>query len=180
MKAITLWQPWASMLACGAKQFETRSWATNYQGPIAIHAAAISIPRILKQMFPLGEWSYAPDYVAKQSFLNAVGKALEDYVSIEDVVGYLSELPRGMIIATAELVGCWEIAKDPEGPFVCRPHFADRHPDIDRVMRGNEILFGDWTPGRYAWEFANMTMLPQPIPATGRQGLWNWDARVNA
>jgi hypothetical protein len=39
MKALTLWQPWASAIACGAKQIETRSWTTNYRGPIAIHAS---------------------------------------------------------------------------------------------------------------------------------------------
>lgn len=39
MKAITLWQPWASAIAMGMKRFETRSWATNYRGPLAIHAA---------------------------------------------------------------------------------------------------------------------------------------------
>jgi hypothetical protein len=26
MKAITLWQPWASLIAIGAKKYETRSW----------------------------------------------------------------------------------------------------------------------------------------------------------
>lgn len=42
MKAVSLWQPWASAIACGYKHFETRSW----QPPvyligqvIAIHAA---------------------------------------------------------------------------------------------------------------------------------------------
>ncbi len=30
MKAITLWQPWASLIAIGAKQYETRSWATFF------------------------------------------------------------------------------------------------------------------------------------------------------
>ena len=40
MKAITIWQPWASLIACGAKKYETRSWPTKYRGPIAIHAAA--------------------------------------------------------------------------------------------------------------------------------------------
>ena len=40
MKALTIWQPWASLIAGGAKQYETRSWATQYRGPIAIHAAA--------------------------------------------------------------------------------------------------------------------------------------------
>lgn len=36
MKAITIWQPWASLLAYGGKQFETRSWATSYRGPMDI------------------------------------------------------------------------------------------------------------------------------------------------
>jgi hypothetical protein len=38
MKAITLWQPWATLIAIGVKPFETRSWPTRYRGPIAIHA----------------------------------------------------------------------------------------------------------------------------------------------
>ena len=38
MKAITIVQPWASLLVMGPKQFETRSWPTNYRGPLAIHA----------------------------------------------------------------------------------------------------------------------------------------------
>lgn len=40
MKAITLTQPWATLVAAGAKQIETRSWSTPYRGPLAIHAAA--------------------------------------------------------------------------------------------------------------------------------------------
>lgn len=39
MKALTFTQPWASLVACGAKRIETRSWATDYRGPLAIHAA---------------------------------------------------------------------------------------------------------------------------------------------
>ena len=39
MKAITLWQPWASLLAVGPKKYETRSWQTQHRGWIAIHAA---------------------------------------------------------------------------------------------------------------------------------------------
>lgn len=38
MKAITIWQPWASLIALGEKKFETRSWHTKHRGPIAIHA----------------------------------------------------------------------------------------------------------------------------------------------
>lgn len=39
IKAISLWQPWASLMAAGVKRHETRHWATSYRGPIALHAA---------------------------------------------------------------------------------------------------------------------------------------------
>ena len=38
MKAITLHQPWVSLIAIGAKEYETRSWAHPYRGTLAIHA----------------------------------------------------------------------------------------------------------------------------------------------
>jgi len=38
MKAITIHQPYASLIACGAKIYETCSRRTNYRGRIAIHA----------------------------------------------------------------------------------------------------------------------------------------------
>ena len=39
MKAITILEPWASLIPLGQKNIETRSWGTKYRGPIAIHAA---------------------------------------------------------------------------------------------------------------------------------------------
>jgi hypothetical protein len=39
IRALSLWQPWASLMAIGAKKIETRSWPTDYRGLIAIHAA---------------------------------------------------------------------------------------------------------------------------------------------
>jgi hypothetical protein len=38
MKAITLIQPWASLILAQHKRIETRSWPSNYRGPLAIHA----------------------------------------------------------------------------------------------------------------------------------------------
>jgi hypothetical protein len=38
MKAITIHQPYASLIGWGEKRYETRSWSTPYRGPIAIHA----------------------------------------------------------------------------------------------------------------------------------------------
>lgn len=38
MKALTLWQPWASLIVDGLKTMETRPMPWYYQGPVAIHA----------------------------------------------------------------------------------------------------------------------------------------------
>ena len=39
MKALSLWEPWASLMAVGVKTIETRSFPTNYRGELAIHAS---------------------------------------------------------------------------------------------------------------------------------------------
>ena len=39
MRAFTLTQPWASLIAIGLKMHETRSWRTSYRGPLLIHAS---------------------------------------------------------------------------------------------------------------------------------------------
>lgn len=39
MRALSLWQPWASLIALGVKTIETRGWSTKYRGPLLIHAA---------------------------------------------------------------------------------------------------------------------------------------------
>lgn len=38
MKAISLWQPWASLWALDIKKYETRSWKPDHRGELAIHA----------------------------------------------------------------------------------------------------------------------------------------------
>lgn len=39
MKALSLWQPWASAIAIGEKSIETRHWISHHRGPLLIHAA---------------------------------------------------------------------------------------------------------------------------------------------
>jgi len=158
MKAITIWQPWASLLACGAKQFETRSWATSYRGPIAIHAAQRQPCTVMREL---------PIKTQQEIF-----DALYKYFGIHS--GALSRLKTGAIIATAELVGCHKIVLyggrglSADGPGWLETDHGIYEPD------DQELLFGDWTPGRYAWEIANVKLLDAPIPAKGKQRLWGW------
>ena len=36
MKALSLRQPWANLIACGKKTIETRTWATDFRGELLI------------------------------------------------------------------------------------------------------------------------------------------------
>ena len=41
IKAVSLTQPWATLVAIGAKKIETRSFSRNYRGLLAIHASKL-------------------------------------------------------------------------------------------------------------------------------------------
>lgn len=40
MKALTIRQPWASLILCGGKDIENRDWQTSYRGIVAVHSSA--------------------------------------------------------------------------------------------------------------------------------------------
>lgn len=44
MKAISLKQPFAALVAAGVKQYETRKWGTKYRGPLLIQASLAAHP----------------------------------------------------------------------------------------------------------------------------------------
>ena len=162
MKAITIWQPWASLIASGAKQFETRGWETKHRGKIAIHAAKI-IPREIG--------------VVDRSFCHAVQRALFPNAKDVDMWSNIVQLlPRGAIVAIGDLTACHLISgRTTVGPeaVAAQAYVGGKLTDITTCT--NELLFGDWTLGRFAWELQNVELLETPIYVTGRQGLWNWE-----
>ena len=66
MKAISLWQPWASAIADGKKKIETRSWYTKYRGPLLIHATKkiISTPERIVIKSLCNQYGYNPYFYA--------------------------------------------------------------------------------------------------------------------
>ena len=42
------------------------------------------------------------------------------------------------------------------------------------VLSRRELLFGDFTQGHFAWQLDDVERLLEPIPARGRQRLWEW------
>lgn len=46
--ALTVRQPWASLLVDGVKPLDVRPWATRYRGPLLIHAGATPPPALIE------------------------------------------------------------------------------------------------------------------------------------
>ena len=102
MKAITILQPYASLIVAGAKQYETRSWDTPYRGIIAIHAGK-------NKPFEYGG-------ELRDKTWGILGKRME-------------ELPKGSIIAVADLVECYQVMGSPSGErSTGKSHGAHRAP----------------------------------------------------
>lgn len=109
MKALSLVQPWATLIAIGAKKIETRSWSTPYRGPIAIHASK-SFPGDVQCM------------VREQPYRKYLEPAGFDQPW---------KLPRGQVIAICRLV---DVLPTRRGPEPC-PAWMPR-PDSDEWAFG--------------------------------------------
>ena len=48
MKTLSITEPYATLIHDGVKVIETRSWKTNYRGPLLIHASNTKIPKEYK------------------------------------------------------------------------------------------------------------------------------------
>lgn len=68
------------------------------------------------------------------------------------------DLPTGCIVAIGEITDCIEMTEE----FI-----AQQTPQ--------EIALGGWEVGRFAYKVENVERLDQPIPARGKQGMWDWD-----
>jgi hypothetical protein len=167
MRAISLWQPWATLIAIGAKSVETRSWATPFRGELVIHAAK-TWTRDLQAMCLLSEpfrsallplalaaWPDVPGDRAmggQQALRNYLGRA----------AGTERGIPLGAYVAHTRLAGC----------------------SATEVLAGRvsarERAFGDFSTGRSGWQLEGTVALSAPLRARGRQGFWTLTAAEEA
>ncbi len=64
-------------------------------------------------------------------------------------------MPLGAIIGTVELVEC------------------ERVEAVVGRISDRERAFGDYAPGRWAWQFAHPVVFDEPVPWRGALGLWS-------
>jgi hypothetical protein len=132
-RALTIKQPWASLIAAGIKTVENRTWPVPgtwaFCGPLLIHAGkgfdrmALLHPEAREEL----EAQSWPDW----------------------------QLPSAAVVAVAE-----EVHHHRAGPGCCASPFG--------------------LPDCWHWALSGVTALDEPVPATGRLGLWQPDAGLLA
>jgi len=191
MKALTIWQPWASLIMIGAKPFEFRRWDYRereraLEGQrIVIHAGVRPIVRdevedMLDQV-ESGESSLRggvrPDSAAPLlkkliEGLDARDAAMPGYRSALGL--YHARRHRPRMIGDVEL----ERPQKPEVGFL--PLAAGLGTAVlGRPRRVTELFRGSPDSDRldrhmWAWPLTDLDVWMPPVPMRGAQGFWHW------
>ncbi len=145
MKALSLWQPWASLMAIGAKHNETRSWPLAYRGDLVIHAAKIKDGDSLS-------------LCGQEPFVSALTRA---------GINSFTELPFGAIVGVVHVDDCVKSLgrnHEPGNPAILDNRLQVVWPEVD---------FGLYDYGRWITLTSNPRRFRQPIPWRGAQGVFN-------
>lgn len=178
MKALTLHQPWASLVALGGKSIETRSWSTAYRGRLLIHAAK----RPIRENVVVGDWeAYPPDPPRGPLHPNHdTHRPARLYTNAGSwrLGASWWPLPLGAVVASCDLLDVVPMVdrippqsewRDPWTVMTVEPW------PILTTWRGfgsaetvrefsAELPFGDYSPGRFAWLLGDVKPTTERCP----------------
>lgn len=166
MKLLCLTQPWASLMAIGAKTWETRGWGTPYRGEIAI-AATKGFPEDCKELSRSQPFRQA---------LDAGG--IYSPAHLSDVLGHILCVVDLRWIAKVTLNSLrWPT---PEAWFEEAARQQLAMGDQGCPAGEHERHFGNYLHGRSIWMTNNLRRLATPVPVVGHQGLRDLPAAKEA
>lgn len=154
MKALTLWQPWATLVAYEVKPFEFRRWPAPkwiWDQRIAIHAGARpvrpkEIDTLISQLRLEEGWGTALKPEALDLLLTMQSRP--------------DTIPLSSILCTA-VIG----KPVPAAEAVRQAYGEDFKGDSDRI---DHQVFG--------WPMLDVKRFDIPVPMKGMQGFWTWEA----
>ena len=169
MKALTIYQPWASLIMAGAKPYEFRGWNPRHRGGayaaligrrIVIHASTRKIDRA--EVDGLIAALRVGGDLAAETCLHP-GKALPVLEEAAKIT-FNCSLPFGVGLGTATL------GEPRNGLDIAAEMGVSWANDSDRDDQAN-----------WGWPMLDIEPWPEPIPMRGAQGFWNWStpAAVN-
>ena len=160
MKALTIWQPWATLIDLGRKRMETRGWKTAYRGDLLITAAK-TWNRELKEITQRPVFQDA--LLAQGSPYKAGSEAGVNALSVPVMLAHgealTMRLPGGHALCVVRLIDCVRVET------------------IRAALSQEELAFGNYSDGRYAWILEDLRRLEKPMPWMGTQGLRHVSAR---
>lgn len=154
MKALTIYQPWASLIMLGAKPFEFRRWdyrerERSLEGRrIVIHAGA----RPIKP-------AEIADLIERLSEYQGVGTGMRASIALPLLERIAQAYKCQGVVNLAAGLGTAVIEK----PRKCTDLFRGKVADSDRI---DEHM--------WAWPLTDIRPFAEPIPMRGAQGFWTW------
>jgi hypothetical protein len=148
MLAITLWQPWASLILAGAKPIEWRGWLFPERligARIAIHAGARPVKR-----------NEIKELLLNLCFHGEAGTSLIPTVAIP----YLERWHTSPGLLPLSTVLCTVILGQ---PIPASDYAKSRGIDSNRIDHA-----------KYGWPLTGIEPVIPMAPARGMQGLWRW------
>jgi hypothetical protein len=155
LKGLTLWNPYATAMIIAhssgtpLKTVETRSWGTDYRGPIAIHSAKLD------------------NFELQAAWIRAMNRPKDAEAFRGAGITSWESLSFGMLLGVGNLVACIPtsvIRRDTEARVIRL---------IGEEQWESEREWGNFAPGRFLWHVEEMDAFLTPVPYRGAQGLFN-------
>ncbi len=152
LPALSLWQPYASLIFTGDKKHETRSWALpeKYRNALVAIHATVGFPPIEDR--GLGK-------LVRERFGEHAMATPPRFDDEDDDIPASTYLPRGALIGTCRFVNCMPTQ---------RVSWAGSTEKI--CVRDN--LCGDFSIGRFAWLVHDAQLFTKPVPMRGSRQFW--------
>jgi len=147
--ALTIWPPFAALMAAGIKTLETRRRSTNFRGEFYIHAAKAMPPTV-----------YVDYYIGREYF--------------REIVNEFLHIERDRVLSRLDFIHAW-----PSGVIVGKGIITDSgrsnrfkidfETDGRLVEWERESALGDHGAGSWAWSVKDAERIPQSAPIKGVQ-----------
>lgn len=152
MKALVLYQPWATLMAITVKRNETRGRPWSYHGDVAICAAKQKLGDDVPD-------SYRQALLQLWDHRSLVG------IPAKDIQELYYALPFGAVVCVVQKTGCHRTES------ILMEHLSNGF---------NELECGDYGPNRFYYPTTNCRRLKTPVPVVGRQFVFDLPPDVEA
>lgn len=152
MKALTIHQPWASLIVHGLKPYEWRAWPCPrfmVGQRVVIHAGAVNPLKGIRHLL------MRDDHIVASCGPGVDVRAIRAVLERAATNPTLVPLRAGLGIAT-----------------LGEPMLADQ------VYHRQGLKIGGEGPWNWGWPVTDIERWDQPVPAKGAQGFWNWSEAI--